>query len=58
MTLNVYIGTEDNQLIPQKVLEYSIHKNAKTAVNVTPVKQEGKRVGGTNFGLFAFMSQN
>ena len=29
MALNVYIGTEDNQLIPQKVLMYSIKKYAK-----------------------------
>lgn len=55
MTLNVYIGTEDNQLIPQKVLEYSINKNAKKRVNIYPVKQETERVGGTNFGFVRFM---
>jgi len=55
MTLTVYIGTEDDQLIPQKVLEYSIKKNAKTPVQVCAVKQELKRVGGTNFGFVRFL---
>lgn len=55
MTLSVYIGTEDDQLIPQKVLEYSIHKNAKTSVRVQVVKQEMERVGGTNFGFVRFV---
>ena len=55
MTLSVYIGTEDDQLIPQKVLEYSIHKNAKTSVRVQAVKQEMDRVGGTNFGFVRFV---
>ena len=54
MTLSIYIGTEDDQLIPQKVLEYSIHKNAKTPVRVQAVKQETERVGGTNFGFVRF----
>lgn len=55
MTLTVYIGTEDAQLIPQKVLEYSIHKNAKKPVQVRAVKQELERVGGTNFGFVRFL---
>jgi hypothetical protein len=55
MTLNVYIGTEDDQLIPQKVLEYSILKNTKSPVNVHPVKQDMDRVGGTNFGFVRFL---
>jgi lipopolysaccharide biosynthesis glycosyltransferase len=55
MTLTVYIGTEDDQLIPQKVLEYSIKKNAKTPVEVRAVKQELERVGGTNFGFVRFL---
>lgn len=54
MTLTVYIGTEDDQLIPQKVLEYSILKNAKKPVQVKAVKQEVERVGGTNFGFVRF----
>ncbi|MBR0566020.1 hypothetical protein J5J83_07825 [Azoarcus sp. L1K30] len=55
MTLTVYIGTEDDQLIPQKVLEYSIHKNARRPVQVRAVKQEIERVGGTNFGFVRFL---
>lgn len=55
MTLSVYIGTENDQLIPQKVLEYSIHKNAKRPVKVQAVKQEMERVGGTNFGFVRFL---
>ncbi len=54
MTLAVYIGTEGDQLIPQKVLEYSIHKNARKPVKVQAVKQQAKRVGGTNFGFVRF----
>ena len=54
MALNVYIGTEDNQLIPQKVLMYSIKKYAKKQVNLIPCKQEVERVGGTNFGFVRF----
>ena len=55
MTLTVYIGTEDDQLIPQKVLEYTIHRHAKTPVQVRAVKQEAERVGGTNFGFVRFL---
>ena len=54
MALNVYIGTEDNRLIPQKVLMYSIKKYAKKQVNLIPCKQEVERVGGTNFGFVRF----
>lgn len=53
--LNVYIGTEDSQLIPQLVLEYSIKKNTKKDVCILPVKQEISRVGGTNFGFVRFL---
>lgn len=55
MTLTVYIGTEEDQLIPQKVLEYSIRRNTKSPVNVRSVKQEMDRVGGTNFGFVRFL---
>lgn len=54
MTLTVYIGTEDDQLIAQKVLEYSIRKSASGPVRVCPVKQSGPRVGGTQFGFVRF----
>lgn len=55
MTLTVYIGTEDDQLIPQKVLEYSILKSAKKPVQIKPIKQQVARVGGTNFGFVRFL---
>lgn len=55
MTLTVYIGTENDQLIPQRVLEYSIHKTVSQPVRVCPVKQEIERVGGTNFGFVRFL---
>lgn len=55
MSLTVYIGTEDDQLIPQRVLEYSIHKSARSPVTVRAVKQETNRVGGTNFGFVRFL---
>lgn len=55
MTLTVYIGTEDDQLIPQKVLEYSIQKGTKKTVQVIAVKQQVERVGGTNFGFVRFL---
>ena len=55
MSLNVYIGTEANQYIAQKVLEYSIQKNTRSKVNIHAVKQDKKRVGGTNFGFVRFM---
>lgn len=54
MSLTIYIGTEDDQLLPQKVLEYSIHKSASQPVTVRAVKQDGPRVGGTNFGFVRF----
>jgi hypothetical protein len=55
MTFNVYIGTEDDQFIPQKVLEYSIKKNTKTPVSIHAIKQNFSRVGGTNFGFVRFL---
>lgn len=52
--LRVYIGTEDDQLVPQKVLAYSIHRSARQPVQVTAVKQDGPRLGGTHFGFVRF----
>ncbi|MGE3771137.1 MAG: glycosyltransferase [Bdellovibrionales bacterium] len=55
MTLNVYIGTEENQYLPQRVLEYSIKKQAKQPVNVRAIRMDlTKRKGGTNFGFVRF----
>ena len=53
--VRVIIGTEDNQLIPQKVLEYSIRKHTRSPVEVRAVKQSQTRVGGTNFGFVRFL---
>ncbi|MFD0669042.1 hypothetical protein ACT80S_15080 [Ramlibacter sp. MAHUQ-53] len=55
MTLAVYVGTEDDQLVAQKVLAYSIHKHARRPVRVVPVKQQQARVGGTQFGFVRFL---
>jgi lipopolysaccharide biosynthesis glycosyltransferase len=52
--LQVFIGTENNQLLPQKVLEYSLKKNSSVSLKVTPLYQTQKRVGGTNFGFVRF----
>lgn len=53
--IHVYVGTEDSQLIPQLVLEYSIRKNSAHDIVVVPVKQNTNRIGGTNFGFVRFM---
>ena len=52
--VRVVIGTEDNQYIPQQVLKYSIEKSASGPLEIHCVKQEGSRVGGTNFGFVRF----
>lgn len=53
--LNIFIGTENDQLIPQKILEFSILQNASSSVKVHCIKQKFRRVGGTNFGFVRFM---
>jgi lipopolysaccharide biosynthesis glycosyltransferase len=52
--IRVIIGTETNQLLPERVLEYSIRKFTKTDVDIRPVHQTEHRVGGTNFGFVRF----
>jgi len=54
MALNIYIGTENNQLIPQLVLEYSILEHSGKPVKIHPIKQKHSRIGGTNFGFARF----
>jgi len=51
----IYIGTERNQYVTQRVLEYSIFKNSSRLVETIPVFQKEARVGGTNFGFVRFM---
>ena len=53
--INVVVGTEPNQFIAQKVLEFSIRKHARKPVNIRFETWQGKRVGGTNFGYVRFM---
>lgn len=50
----IYIGTERNQYVTQRVLEYSIFKNSNSSVETIPVFQKQARVGGTNFGFVRF----
>ncbi len=53
--LRVFIGTEENQLIPCMVLEYSIKKTATAPVDVKAVYMNTEeRKGGTNFGFVRF----
>jgi len=39
MQINVYIGSAEAQLVPSKVLEYSIKKHTTLPVNATPLYQ-------------------
>lgn len=52
--INVVIGTEDNQLIPQKVLEYTIRQHCKGEVDIRACRQSEPRMGGTKFGFVRF----
>lgn len=52
--IRVVIGTEPNQYVPQKVLEYSIRTNTEAEVDIRFVTQAERRMGGTNFGFVRF----
>lgn len=52
--VKVIVGTERNQYIAQKVLEYSIKKNATVPVEISFTTQTEMRRGGTNFGFVRF----
>jgi hypothetical protein len=52
--VRIVIGTEPNQFIPQKVLEYSIRANTRADVAIRFETQRENRVGGTNFGFVRF----
>lgn len=52
--IRIVIGTEANQLVPQKVLAYSIRKSSRRPVEILPVYQVQARKGGTNFGFVRF----
>ena len=54
MTYKIYIGTERNQYVTQRVLQYSIDSSASVSVTTIPLHQQFRRVGGTNFGFVRF----
>ncbi len=52
--IRIVIGTQRNQYVPQRVLEYSIRKHASTDVEIHPTQQSVQRRGGTRFGFVRF----
>ena len=52
--LRVIIGTQPNQFVPQRVLEYTIRKHSSAEVDVRPVFQQRESMGGTKFGYVRF----
>ena len=53
--LQIIIGTQRNQFLAERVLEYSIRKNASGPVDVRAVHQDRASPGGTKFGFVRFM---
>jgi len=49
--IRIVIGTQANQFIPQRVLEYSIRKHTSADVQIIPTRQTVERKGGTRFGF-------
>jgi lipopolysaccharide biosynthesis glycosyltransferase len=52
--LQIIIGTQPNQYLAEKVLEYSIRKSASKPVEIRRVHQTQASVGGTRFGFVRF----
>jgi lipopolysaccharide biosynthesis glycosyltransferase len=52
--IRIVIGTQANQYVPQRVLEYSIRKHTSAEVEILPTRQTVKRRGGTRFGFVRF----
>ena len=52
--LTVVIGTQPAQYVAQRVLEYSIAKSASSEVDVRPMRQTRRAIGGTQFGFVRF----
>jgi lipopolysaccharide biosynthesis glycosyltransferase len=52
--IQIAIGTQSNQYIPQRVLEHSIRAHTKHEVDIRPTRQTVRRVGGTKFGFVRF----
>ncbi len=53
--IRIVIGTERDQLLPQKVLEYTLRLHSSTELDIRPVHQQSTRIGGTNFGFVRFL---
>lgn len=53
-TTQIAIGTEANQYLTQRVLEYSIRLHANGPLDIRIAMQTEARVGGTNFGFVRF----
>jgi hypothetical protein len=52
--IRIVIGTQPNQYVPQRVLEYSIRKQTSEEVEILPTRQTVQRRGGTRFGFVRF----
>ena len=52
--IRVVIGTQSNQYVAQRVLEYSIRKHSAADIEIVPTRQQVGRVGGTRFGFVRF----
>jgi hypothetical protein len=52
--IQIAIGTQTNQAIGQKVLEYTIRKHTDEALDIRFPKQIARRQGGTKFGFVRF----
>ena len=57
VAIRIFIGTQANQYVPQRVLEYSIRKHTSADLDIRPTAQAGsiERRGGTKFGFVRFL---
>ena len=55
--IRIVIGTQPNQFLPQRVLEYSIREHTAEEVEILPTRQPKTvaRRGGTRFGFVRFL---
>jgi lipopolysaccharide biosynthesis glycosyltransferase len=52
--IQIAIGTQANQYVGQKVLEYSIRKHTRAELDLRFETQTQRRIGGTRFGFVRF----
>ena len=52
--IQIAIGTQANQLVPQKVLAYSIRAHTREALDLRFERQRQRQLGGTRFGFVRF----